>query len=368
LQEHGKLSENEIIDLMKNVFATVEYLHRNNFIHGDIKPGNIIITSNNSGSWVNVSLANPQPGDRYLNKITPGYTPPELFLPNHVPNVYTDIYSLGATLYKIILGETPPGNNDLSTTKRNVSLKNLRPDISPRIAKATEKALELKPENRWGSVREFWSAMTDEPLDIKTNTSEFTEIIFSPSQSESSYSFSKLTPYILTTAISPYLNAIVDIQNIINDARKIDRSDISIRSISQKSPISVSLDGASEAIALIKDSVIPWRRKHSETMAHLLEQEKRAEIENKKAEILEKRARTDSERVEGIKQHEEVERIKLENEKLRLELQRAKVQMVIDILNKIAPNLSETDKINYVVRLLPPLDIVISSEFEISGK
>jgi len=103
-------------------------------------------------------------------------------------------------------------------------------------------------------------------------------------------------------------------------------------------------------------------------MARLLELEKQADIENKKAEILEKRVHVENERVETTKKRDEAEKLKLENEKLRLDLQRAKVQLAIEVLNKIAPNLSETDRISYIVRLLPPLDLLIFSELEITSK
>lgn len=107
-------------------------------------------------------------------------------------------------------------------------------------------------------------------------------------------------------------------------------------------------------------------------MARLSEQDKQADIETKKAEVLEKRAnavkgRAEAEKLEAeaIKQREEAEKMKLENEKLRLELHRAKIQLALDILNQLAPSLPETERIAYLVRLLPPLDTVISSNLQI---
>jgi hypothetical protein len=109
-------------------------------------------------------------------------------------------------------------------------------------------------------------------------------------------------------------------------------------------------------------------------MAHLLEREKQAEIGSKKAEILEKRARAAKDQAEtakieaeAAKQREETERMKLENEKLRLELHRAKIQLALEVLAQVAPNLSETEKIIFVVKLLPPLDIFAFSELEIAA-
>jgi GAF domain-containing protein len=184
----------------------------------------------------------------------------------------------------------------------------------------------------------------------------------------------QLTPDYLETTIIPYLKAICDIQKVLDELQRREHREVHIKAITYKSPISVSLDGAADAVQLARDEIVPWRRRHAESMACLLEQDKQLDIESKKAEILEKRVRAAKERVEkenlileADKQREEVERMRLENEKLRLELQRAKIQLALDILVQVAPSLSEQEKIAYVVRLLPPLGILVSSELEISN-
>lgn len=175
----------------------------------------------------------------------------------------------------------------------------------------------------------------------------------------------KLSLPFLSNEVIPYLKAIADLQDFINQVRGLSSVGIAITSISQNSPISVSLEGASDALQVVKDSVVPWRRKHVEIMARLQEQVKLAEIENAKAEVLEKRARAAKDRIEATIKREEVERLQIENDKSRLELQLAKVQLSIDILNQIAQNLSESEKILYISKLLPSLDILLSSELEI---
>jgi pyruvate formate-lyase activating enzyme-like uncharacterized protein len=100
-------------------------------------------------------------------------------------------------------------------------------------------------------------------------------------------------------------------------------------------------------------------------MARLQEQEKFVEIENLKAEVLEKRARAEKDRIEAKMRREEVERLRIENEKSRLELHRTKVQLSIDILQQVAENLSENEKIFWISELLPSLDKLISSELEV---
>ena len=115
--------------------------------------------------------------------------------------------------------------------------------------------------------------------------------------------------------------AIAQIQFVIDEAQGNSRNEVVIKFISQNSPISVSLEGATKAVQEIIGLVVPWRRKHQKTLSQLKEQEIRAEIGIKKSEILEKQAKAakdhaEAERVsaEAAKQRAEVEKILLENE------------------------------------------------------
>ncbi|WP_435548007.1 HepT-like ribonuclease domain-containing protein [Desulfobacterium sp. N47] len=187
-----------------------------------------------------------------------------------------------------------------------------------------------------------------------------------------SYRDITLTPRYLGKIVYPYLIAISDIQKIINEIKKNDNLEVEIKSISQNSPLSVSLKGATEATELIRDVIIPWRRKHAQSMAKLLEVEKYSEIESKKADILNKRvnavkgkAEAEKIKAEAELQRQEAEKIRLENEKLKIELHRAKIQLALDVISQIAPDLPETDRISHLVRLLPQLDTLGTSEFEL---
>ena len=193
--------------------------------------------------------------------------------------------------------------------------------------------------------------LSDELLDELQQEGSNIVVIFSKN--------ARLTPQVLSTVISPYLISIEDIQHIIDEIEGHQWQEVRVKSITQNSPISVSLDGVASAANLIRDSVIPWRREHDEIMAQLIEQEKLAEIESKRAEILEKRA-------QSAKEREEVKKLQLENERLRLQLQREKIELAISLLQQLAPNLSETERTNYLIRLMSPLETILVNQFEVS--
>jgi len=181
-----------------------------------------------------------------------------------------------------------------------------------------------------------------------------------------------LTPDCLKDLLLPYLKAVSDIQRVIDEVKGDQPSDLLIKSIKQASPVSVNLDGVSDAIRLITETVVPWRRKHAEAMCVLIEEEKKAEIEIRKAEIKERRAhavkdRAEAERMsaEASKQREEAHHMKLKNEQLRIQLDRERIQLALDLLAQISPELSEGEKIAYAIKLLPALGVVTSTEIEI---
>lgn len=187
------------------------------------------------------------------------------------------------------------------------------------------------------------------------------------------FALNELTPEYLIKKVAPYIYAIGEIQHLIDEIRISKTRSIKINSITQNSPISVNLEGAPEAVKLVQESVIPWKRKHAEAMAQLNEQEKLAEIEIKKAEILEKRSNAAKNRAEAEKtaseaavQREQAEKMKLENEKLRMELHRQKIQLALDLLEKLSPHLGEADRAIYLVKLLPHLNVILESPLEIT--
>lgn len=188
----------------------------------------------------------------------------------------------------------------------------------------------------------------------------------------SSKSDFKLTMHNLETDLMPYLLSISQLQEIIDQLQQKPSHEIAVKLIKQNSPVSVNLDGASDAIALLRETITPWRKKHAESMARLAEQEKQVAIENGKAEVLAKRASAEKERtevkrlqIEISKGQEEANRLKLENEKLRLEIQREKIQLALELLAQVTSNLSEVDKINFLLKLLQPLEALTESELEI---
>jgi hypothetical protein len=194
-----------------------------------------------------------------------------------------------------------------------------------------------------------------------------------------------LTPQYLMTRVVPYLNAISRIQEVIANAQGRLRKEVLIESITRNPYVEVKFDWGAEAYKALRDEIVPWRRKNLEALGKLREDEKRAEIAIERAEMLEEEStvltdQADAENVEAeaLKLRAEAQKIaveaavlraqaekrRLDNERLTVQLQAGKIDLALKVLAAMAPNLSETDKIAYAVNLLPPIDVVITSELE----
>ena len=114
VNKEGPLSEERALRYIRQVSAALQYVHKNNRLHLDIKPGNIMIDGNDNAILIDFGASkqyDEESGENTSTLLgkTPGYAPPEQ-MSNSVVKFLpaTDIYALGATLYKVLTGVTPP--------------------------------------------------------------------------------------------------------------------------------------------------------------------------------------------------------------------------------------------------------------------
>lgn len=181
----------------------------------------------------------------------------------------------------------------------------------------------------------------------------------------------QLTPQYLSSQIIPYINALMVMQHVFDDLRQRERSKVVIKSITQRSPISLGLEGVGDAIDSVKEDVVPWRKQNAQKVAALKLKETEAEIKKKQAEAVEIRARSAKERAEAkkieaeaVKMREDAVRQKIENEKLRFELDSSKLKLALELVQKMHPDLSEPDRLAHAIRLLPALNTLTTSDME----
>jgi serine/threonine-protein kinase len=111
-EQKGPLPFEYIKSWILQICDALIYLHNQNppIIHRDIKPANIKISPTGQAMLVDFGIAKVfDAGSKTMSgaqAVTPGYSPPEQYGVG-TTDIQSDIYALGATLYKLLTGRTP---------------------------------------------------------------------------------------------------------------------------------------------------------------------------------------------------------------------------------------------------------------------
>ena len=174
LARFGPLPEAEVKRWAAQICDALRYIHNLTppVVHRDIKPANIRINSLGEAILVDFGIARAFSGDAKTitatAAFTPGYAPPEQYGTGRI-DPRTDQYALAATLYTLLIGQTPPDSMErLLGNTRLVSPKEQRPELSEALSSAITRALEVQSHERFASVGDFKAALMGEAAEPAT--------------------------------------------------------------------------------------------------------------------------------------------------------------------------------------------------------
>ncbi|MCH5196221.1 MAG: serine/threonine protein kinase [Oscillospiraceae bacterium] len=178
IREHGVLNVPQALFIAKNISNALVVAHSASVLHRDISPDNIIICDNGDIKLIDFGAARQvvaEHSQSFSVIIKPGFAPPEQYRKKGNQGPWTDVYSVGTTLYFTLTGDIPEDPSarfdDDDTFKEN------RFDIDPALWEIITKATKLKTDDRYADAYELGKALNTidvkpEPLIISDEPSE----------------------------------------------------------------------------------------------------------------------------------------------------------------------------------------------------
>lgn len=162
LKLQGRMTEAMATHYIKQVADALEYIHKRNMNHLDIKPANIMLNDRDEALLIDFGLSkqyDATTGSQTSTTpvgISEGYAPMEQYKQSGVQGFTpeADIYALGATFYALLTGKTPPSSSDVFDN--GLPVHELRAcGVSQKAIDTISKAMQPQRRNRFQSARAF---------------------------------------------------------------------------------------------------------------------------------------------------------------------------------------------------------------------
>ena len=142
------MAEAEALGYIRQLGEALDYIHRQNILHLDVKPSNVLFRSNGEAVLIDFGISKhyDEDGGGQTSStpvgLSEGYAPTEQYEREGISSfsASTDIYSLGATLYCLLQGSRPP--------KASIVLNEGLPSLPSRISSSTRNAIEAAMQPR----------------------------------------------------------------------------------------------------------------------------------------------------------------------------------------------------------------------------
>lgn len=164
-QQGRPVAQKELLTLLRPLLSGLAYVHEHDVLHRDIKPGNIFIRRADEQPVLLDFGAAKQDFSRYSksrNAHTPGYAALEQVEDEGTLGPWTDIYAVGAVMWRVMMGREPPKvENRMMASFRQlpdpaaVTPEQLPPGYSPAFIELVKCCMALKEQQRPQSVSQL---------------------------------------------------------------------------------------------------------------------------------------------------------------------------------------------------------------------
>ena len=165
VSRHGVLSDGQAVFLAEKITMALMAIHSANVLHRDISPDNIMLCADGSIKLIDFGAARQVVANcsHDLSVILkPGFAPLEQYQKKGKQGPWTDIYSLGASLYFALTDNTPDDPMSRLENDENISENTEKAEkIDPKLWEIINKAVMLKAADRYQNVFELRNALKE---------------------------------------------------------------------------------------------------------------------------------------------------------------------------------------------------------------
>src|SRR5687767_4357957 len=173
IDREKQLPVNEALRITIAAAGALDYAHRHNVFHRDLKPENILLQDGQPVvSDFGIALAVTNAGGTRVTQTglslgTPAYMSPEQATGDRVIDARSDIYSLAAVLYEMLIGEPPHTGATIQAviarvlTDKPRSVRSTREMVPENVDAAITRALAKLPADRFATASQFSEALQD---------------------------------------------------------------------------------------------------------------------------------------------------------------------------------------------------------------
>jgi serine/threonine protein kinase/tetratricopeptide (TPR) repeat protein len=168
LSAHGKIPQEEALEIARQLCAGLAEAHRSGIIHRDLKTGNVMLCPTAKEGLRVVIMDFGLAGGVALDSAeggTPGYMAPELWK-GEKASCASDIYALGVILYEIVTGRKPveEKSSDSGKPSHFVAPSSLNKGLEPKWDRVILSCLDASPLLRPSSARQVIAGLEKKPV------------------------------------------------------------------------------------------------------------------------------------------------------------------------------------------------------------
>lgn len=184
---HQKLSPEQMLPIVKQLCSALGYLHQKSIIHRDLKPSNIFVGPTGKVTLLDLGLARGHESSLTRTGIiwgTPDFMAPEQIVGERQLDGRSDLYALAVVVYRMLANQPPFADEEEQTlmrshlTKPRPDISKVMPSLSPSLGAMLQKAMAIKPEDRYQTAEELSAAFEQ----VVTTKEESTKVGARPAE------------------------------------------------------------------------------------------------------------------------------------------------------------------------------------------